>query len=60
MTTKPARTGGALTIGGDLRVYRLGFGASMRITGDGVWGTTKRISKRQLRCYAVRLNWASI
>lgn len=26
-----------LTIGGDLRVQRLGFGA-MRITGEGVWG----------------------
>jgi pyridoxine 4-dehydrogenase len=25
------------TIGGDLRVHRLGFGA-MRITGDGIWG----------------------
>ena len=26
-----------LTIGGDLDVYRFGFGA-MRITGDGIWG----------------------
>ena len=26
-----------LTIGGDLEVYRLGYGA-MRITGDGIWG----------------------
>jgi aryl-alcohol dehydrogenase-like predicted oxidoreductase len=26
-----------LTIGGDLMVHRLGFGA-MRITGDGIWG----------------------
>ena len=25
------------TLGGDLRIHRLGFGA-MRITGDGVWG----------------------
>ena len=25
------------TIGGDLRVNRLGFGA-MRVTGNGVWG----------------------
>src|SRR3954452_23246345 len=25
------------TIGGDLEVHRLGFGA-MRITGDGIWG----------------------
>jgi pyridoxine 4-dehydrogenase len=29
--------GGSLTLGGDLEVGRLGFGA-MRITGDGVWG----------------------
>ena len=28
---------GTLTLGGDLRVRRLGFGA-MRITGEGVWG----------------------
>jgi pyridoxine 4-dehydrogenase len=28
---------GTLTIGGDLEVYRLGFGA-MRIVGNGVWG----------------------
>jgi aryl-alcohol dehydrogenase-like predicted oxidoreductase len=30
-------TAATLTIGGDLEVYRLGFGA-MRITGDGIWG----------------------
>ena len=29
--------GGTLTIGGDIEVHRLGFGA-MRIVGDGVWG----------------------
>ena len=29
--------GGPITIGGDLTVHRLGFGA-MRITGRGVWG----------------------
>ena len=28
---------GTLTIGGDLEVHRLGFGA-MRIVGPGVWG----------------------
>lgn len=28
------------TIGGDLRINRLGFGA-MRITGDGIWGPPK-------------------
>jgi pyridoxine 4-dehydrogenase len=34
---KPAEASGTLTIGGDLKIYRLGFGA-MRITGEGVWG----------------------
>ena len=29
-----------LTIGGDLKVYRLGFG-SMRLTGEGIWGPPK-------------------
>ena len=29
--------GGTLTLGGDIEVHRLGFGA-MRITGKGVWG----------------------
>ncbi|MCW2903457.1 MAG: aldo/keto reductase [Streptosporangiaceae bacterium] len=36
-TSRPAAAGGEFTIGGDLRVHRLGFGA-MRITGPGVWG----------------------
>ena len=38
MTTTPsAAASGQFTIGGDLTVNRLGFGA-MRITGPGVWG----------------------
>jgi pyridoxine 4-dehydrogenase len=36
-THSVAQASGTLTIGGDLTVNRLGFGA-MRITGDGVWG----------------------
>ena len=32
-----AAPAGTLTIGGDLPVHRMGFGA-MRITGDGIWG----------------------
>ncbi len=36
-TRRPAEASGTLTIGGDLKVYRLGFGA-MRITGPGIWG----------------------
>ncbi|HEX8994931.1 MAG TPA: aldo/keto reductase [Ktedonobacterales bacterium] len=34
---RPAEASGTLTLGGDLKVYRLGFGA-MRITGPGIWG----------------------
>src|ERR1700722_9155883 len=34
---KPAGIGGEFTIGNDLHVGRLGFGA-MRITGKGIWG----------------------
>ena len=40
MTTTSAATSGTFSIGGDLPVHRLGFGA-MRITGDGVWGPPK-------------------
>lgn len=35
-----AAAGGSLTLGGDLTVNRLGFGA-MRITGPGIWGDPK-------------------
>ena len=36
-TTRPATQSGTFALGGDLPVYRLGFGA-MRITGKGIWG----------------------
>ncbi|WP_017568773.1 aldo/keto reductase [Nocardiopsis halotolerans] len=36
-TPQIARESGTLSIGGDLPVHRLGFGA-MRIVGEGVWG----------------------
>jgi len=36
-TQRPAEASGIFTIGGDLKVYRLGFG-SMRLTGEGIWG----------------------
>src|SRR5258708_3276492 len=35
-----AATSGTVSLGGELTVNRLGFGA-MRITGDGVWGPPK-------------------
>ncbi len=37
MSTPSAALSGQFSIGGDLPVHRLGFGA-MRITGDGIWG----------------------
>ena len=36
-TPRPATASGTFTIGGDLTVYRLGYG-SMRLTGLGIWG----------------------
>ena len=36
-TQQPATASGTFTIGGDLTIYRLGFGA-MRLTGPGIWG----------------------
>src|SRR6201987_2983075 len=36
----PAAAAGTLTIGGDLVVNRMGFGA-MRLTGPGIWGEPK-------------------
>jgi aryl-alcohol dehydrogenase-like predicted oxidoreductase len=41
-TTLNAKAAGTFSIGGDLPVNRLGFGA-MRITGDGVWGDPKDV-----------------
>jgi aryl-alcohol dehydrogenase-like predicted oxidoreductase len=38
--TADAKASGTFVIGGDLPVYRLGFGA-MRITGEGIWGEPK-------------------
>jgi pyridoxine 4-dehydrogenase len=38
--TATAAAAGALTLGGDLTVHRMGFGA-MRLTGAGIWGEPK-------------------
>src|ERR1700729_3946995 len=45
-----AKASGTLTIGGDLKVRRLGYGA-MRITGKGIWGEPKdpETAKKVLR-----------
>jgi pyridoxine 4-dehydrogenase len=37
MSTLTADTAGTITLGGDLTVNRIGFGA-MRLTGPGIWG----------------------
>lgn len=39
-TSPPAHAAGALALGGDLPVHRLGYGA-MQLTGAGVWGEPK-------------------
>jgi pyridoxine 4-dehydrogenase len=39
-SAQPAAAAGTFTIGGDLTVNRMGFGA-MRLTGDGIWGEPK-------------------
>src|SRR5437867_8049367 len=38
--TLSAASSGTISLGGELTVHRLGFGA-MRITGDGIWGPPK-------------------
>jgi aryl-alcohol dehydrogenase-like predicted oxidoreductase len=51
----PDRLGGTLTIGGDLAVRRLGFGA-MRLCGPGVWGEAPDpAAARRVLCRAVEL-----
>ena len=40
MTTSTVSSSGTFSLGGDLPVTRLGFGA-MRITGEGIWGPPK-------------------
>lgn len=51
MSAPNAKASGTFSLGGDLSIYRLGFGA-MRITGEGIWGEpkdrdeSKRVLKR--------------
>src|ERR687884_1907672 len=40
MAALPAAAAGDITLGGDLTVNRMGFGA-MRLTGPGIWGPPK-------------------
>src|ERR1700720_3095279 len=54
--TSPSAAGaGTITLGGELTVNRLGFGA-MRLTGDGIWGPPKdRAGASQVLRRAVEL-----
>jgi pyridoxine 4-dehydrogenase len=45
--TVNAAASGMFTLGGDLKVNRLGFGA-MRLTGPGIWGEPK--DPEEARC----------
>jgi pyridoxine 4-dehydrogenase len=45
-TPASAAAAGTITLGGDLRVNRLGFGA-MRLTGPGIWGEPKDLQSAQ-------------
>ncbi|MFY9939492.1 MAG: aldo/keto reductase [Silvibacterium sp.] len=50
-----ASVSGTFALGGDLHIYRLGYGA-MRITGEGIWGEPKDPEKtRQVLRRAVEL-----
>src|ERR1700735_3862791 len=46
----PAAQAGTITLGGDLTVNRMGYGA-MRITGKGIWGAPpdRNVAKDVLR-----------
>jgi pyridoxine 4-dehydrogenase len=50
MTEISASAAGTITLGGDLEVNRMGFGA-MRITGEGIWGEPRdpEAARRVLR-----------
>jgi aryl-alcohol dehydrogenase-like predicted oxidoreductase len=51
-----AKAAGTITLGGDLTVNRLGFGA-MRITGDGIWGEPRdREAAKQVLRRALELD----
>ena len=43
IASSPAAQAGTITLGGDLTVNRIGFGA-MRITGKGIWGPPANIA----------------
>ncbi|HEV3302457.1 MAG TPA: aldo/keto reductase, partial [Planctomycetaceae bacterium] len=51
-----ASTAGTISLGGEISVHRLGFGA-MRLTGEGIWGPPKdRKAALGVLCRAVELD----
>jgi hypothetical protein len=55
-TQTPAAAAGTITLGGDLSVNRMGFGA-MRLTGKGIWGPPAD-RPEAIRVLAGRSSWA--
>ena len=53
---RPATAAGTITLGGDLTVNRMGFGA-MRLTGEGS-GARPPTGRRRSACFAARSSWA--
>jgi len=54
-----ARSSGSFRLGGDLVIYRMGFGA-MRITGKGIWGDppdTESVRKLLKRAVELEINF---
>ena len=55
MDAQKASASGSFVIGGDLPIYRLGYG-TMRLVGDGAWGEPDDPNQaRQVLCRAVEL-----
>lgn len=46
MTSINAADSGTFMLGGDIEINRLGYGA-MRITGEGIWGESKRVEENK-------------
>jgi aryl-alcohol dehydrogenase-like predicted oxidoreductase len=57
--SQPAIASGEVTLGGDLTVRRMGYGA-MRITGDGIWGEPDDVDEAKAvlrRAYELGVNF---
>ncbi len=52
----PAAAAGTITLGGDLTVNRMGFGA-MRLTGKGIWGPPEESRRGRCGCCSGPSSW---